>query len=125
MSTTLILAIVFINLAMILYTVGVWAERFQKRLKWWHTLFFWFGLICDTIGTSAMGLIGGSLIKFNFHGLSGLTAVLLMLFHASWATMVLFRKDEKRIIVFHRFSVVVWIIWMIPMVGGIFLGAKV
>jgi len=72
-----------------------------------------------------MGLIGGSLIKFNFHGLSGLTAVLLMLFHASWATMVLFRKDEKRIIVFHRFSVVVWIIWMIPMVGGIFLGAKV
>jgi uncharacterized repeat protein (TIGR03987 family) len=125
MSTTLISAIVFINLAMILYTVGVWAERFQKRLKWWHTLFFWFGLICDTIGTSAMGMIGGSLIKFNFHGLSGLTAVLLMLFHASWATMVLFRKDEKRIIVFHRFSVVVWIIWMIPMVGGIFLGAKV
>jgi uncharacterized repeat protein (TIGR03987 family) len=124
MSTILIFAIVFINLAMVLYTIGVWAERFQKRLKWWHTFFFWSGLICDTIGTTAMSMIGGSLIKLNFHGLTGLTAVLLMLFHASWATWVLLWKDEKRIVVFHRFSIVVWIIWMIPMIGGIILGAK-
>ena len=125
MSTTLILAIVFINLAMVLYTVGVWAERIRKRLQWWHIILFWAGLVCDTIGTTAMSMMGGSLIKLNFHGLTGLTAVMLMLFHASWATMVLLRKDEKRIIVFHKFSVVVWIIWMIPMIGGIILGAKV
>ena len=124
MNMTLIFAIVFINLAMVLYTFGVWAERIRKRLKWWHTCLFWTGLVCDTIGTTAMSMIGGSFIKLNFHGLTGLTAIVLMLFHATWATWVLLQKDEKRIVVFHRFSIGVWVIWMIPMIGGIFLGAK-
>ena len=122
---TLAVAIIFINLAMVLYTIGVWAERLQRRLKWWHTFFFWSGLVCDAIGTTAMSQIGGSLIKFNFHGITGMTAILLMLFHASWATWVLQKKDEKRILAFHRFSVFVWIVWMIPMIGGMVLGAKV
>ena len=122
---TLIVALIFINLAMVLYTIGVWAERIQRRLRWWHTFLFWFGLLCDTIGTTAMSMINGSLIRFNFHGLTGLTAVMLMLFHASWATWVLLHNDEKRIRTFHRFSIFVWIIWMIPMIGGMILGAKV
>ena len=123
MNKTLIFAIVFINLAMILYTVGVWAERIQKQLKWWHTSLFWGGLLCDTVGTTAMSMIGGSLIKFNCHGLTGLTAILLMLFHATWATWVLVHRDEKRIGNFHRFSIFVWFMWMIPMIGGMLLGA--
>ena len=122
---TLIFAIIFINLAMVLYTVGVWAERIQRRLKWWHTTLFWFGLVCDTIGTTAMSRIGGSLVKFNFHGLTGLTAILLMLFHATWATWVLLHKDEKRILAFNQFSIFVWIIWMIPMIGGMLMGANI
>lgn len=125
MSTTLILAIAFINLAMIFYTVGVWAERFQKRLKIWHTVLFWTGLVCDTIGTAAMAELGGSLFKLTLHGITGNTAILLMLFHACWATWVLYRKDEGRIYTFHRFSVFVWVIWMIPMIGGMVLGAGV
>jgi uncharacterized repeat protein (TIGR03987 family) len=48
-----------------------------------------------------------------------------MLFHSIWATMVLINKDEKRILTFHRFSVFVWIVWMIPMIGGMLLGANV
>ena len=122
MHTSLIFAIVFINLAMVLYTVGVWAERIQLRLKWWHTRLFWAGLICDTVGTSAMAEVGGALFKFNFHGITGMTAILLMLFHATWATWVLRHNDEKRIGTFHRFSIFVWIMWMIPMIGG--MGAR-
>ena len=125
MVSTLFFAILFIYLAMVIYSIGVWAERFQRRLKWWHAIFFWSGLVCDTIGTTAMSMIYGSLIRFNFHGLAGLTAILIMLFHAVWATSVLIRKDEKRIRVFHRFSIIVWIIWMIPMVGGMILGADI
>jgi uncharacterized repeat protein (TIGR03987 family) len=37
-----------------------------------------------------------------------------MLIHAVWATFVLVRKDEKAINNFHKFSVVVWFIWLIP-----------
>ena len=123
MHTMLIFAIVFINLAMVLYTIGVWAERIQLRLKWWHTRLFWLGLVCDTIGTSAMAEVGGALFKFNFHGITGMTAIVLMLFHATWATWVLWHNDEKRIGTFHRFSIFVWIMWMIPMIGGMIMGA--
>ena len=124
-NPVLVYAIVFINIACLLYTVGVWAERIQRRLKWWHALFFWSGFACDTIGTGAMSILSGSLFRLTFHGISGNTAILLMLFHATWATWVLLHNDEKRITTFHRFSILVWIIWMIPMIGGILLGAKV
>ena len=125
MSTLLIIAISFIFAACILYTVGVWAEKISKRLKIWHVVVFWLGLICDTIGTGAMGKLAGSIIQFNFHGLTGLLAILLMLFHAAWATRVMIRKDESMILKFHKFSIVVWIIWLIPMISGMILGSNV
>jgi len=121
--STLTIAILFINLACLFYTLGVWAEKFQRRLKIWHSGMFWLGFVCDTIGTTAMSILFGSLINFTFHGLTGLTAILLMLFHAIWATIVLIRKNEKMILVFHRFSIVVWLIWLIPMITGIIFGA--
>ena len=124
MHTMLIFAIVFINLAMVLYTIGVWAERIQLRLKWWHTRLFWLGLVCDTIGTSAMAEVGGALFKLNFHGITGMTAILLMLFHSIWASIVLYKKDEEKIRHFHKFSFAVWIIWLIPMVTGMIFGTS-
>jgi uncharacterized repeat protein (TIGR03987 family) len=124
-SSTLAIAIVFINLACLLYTVGVWAEKLQHKLKTWHAIMFWTGFISDTIGTTAMSILHGSMIKLNFHGLTGLTAILLMLFHAGWATRVLIRKDEKMILNFHRFSIVVWLIWLVPMITGMIFGASV
>ena len=124
MNTTLVVAIVFINFAMLLYTVGVWAERIQRRLKWWHLVFFWGGLTADTIGTTAMSILSGSLFKATFHGITGNAAILLMLFHAVWATIVLIRRNEKQIISFHKFSIFVWIIWLIPMISGMVFGAS-
>jgi len=121
----LIIAIVFIFAACILYTLGVWSEKIQKRLLTWHVVVFWLGFICDTIGTGAMGKMVGSLIQLNFHGLTGLAAILLMLFHAIWASVVLVRKNENQLINFHKFSFIVWIIWLIPMVTGMILGSHV
>ena len=121
----LLIAILFIFGACIFYTLGVWAEKIQKRLKIWHVVVFYLGLIFDTIGTGAMGELAGSLIQLNFHGLTGLLAILLMLFHAVWATVVMVRKDEAMILKFHKFSFAVWIIWLIPMVTGMILGSNV
>lgn len=121
----LIIAIIFIFSACILYTVGVWAERYSKNLKAWHVVVFWLGFVSDTIGTGAMGKMVGSIIQFNFHGLTGLLAIMLMLFHALWATIVLIRNDEVQISKFHKLSFVVWIIWLIPMVTGMILGSNV
>jgi uncharacterized repeat protein (TIGR03987 family) len=121
----LLIAILFIFGACIFYTLGVWAEKIQKRLKIWHIVVFYLGLIFDTIGTGAMGELAGSLIQLNFHGLTGLLAILLMLFHAVWATVVMVKKNEPMILKFHKFSFIVWIIWLIPMVTGMILGSNV
>lgn len=106
-------AVIVINLALLFYSIGVWSERISGRLKVWHTIFFWLGLICDTWGTGLMiEMVGG--MSYNIHGLSGLLAILLMFIHAIWATLVLVKKDEKMITNFHKFSIAVWLIWLIP-----------
>ena len=62
--------------------------------------------------------------KFDFHDLTGLLAILLMLFHAIWATIVLVKKNEKMIINFHKFSIFVWIVWLIPYLTGLIFGVS-
>ena len=106
-------AIIIINLALLFYSIGVWSERLQGRLKVWHTIFFWMGLVCDTWGTGLMfEFVGG--MSYDTHGVSGLLAIILMLVHAIWATVVLVKKDEKMIVNFHKFSIFVWLVWLIP-----------
>ena len=106
-------AVIIINLALLFYSIGVWGERLQGRLKVWHTVFFWFGLVCDTWGTGLMfEFVGG--MSYDVHGVSGLLAIILMLVHAIWATIVLVKKDEKMIVNFHKFSIFVWLVWLVP-----------
>jgi uncharacterized repeat protein (TIGR03987 family) len=53
-------------------------------------------------------------LTYDLHGLTGLLAIVLMFIHAVWATIVLIRRNEKLIVSFHKFSVAVWVIWLIP-----------
>ena len=107
------LASTIITSALVFYSIGVWGERLIGRLKWWNFVFFVIGLICDTVGTGMMfEYVGG--MTFDVHGISGLIAILLMLIHAVWALVVLLKKDEKAIRNFHKFSIFVWVIWLIP-----------
>ncbi|MGN0438267.1 MAG: HsmA family protein [Lachnospiraceae bacterium] len=127
MSIKLILAIVTITTALICYTIGVWTEHHQKCLKPFHVIFFWIGLVFDTTGTTIMSFIsrengGGSLL--SAHGITGLIAIILMCVHAVWATVVLAKKQEKQQKVFHRFSVLVWCIWLIPFIIGMMMGMR-
>ena len=102
-----------ISMALICYSIGVWSERFSARLKLWHLFFFWLGIIFDTWGTGLMfAMVGG--LTYDIHGLTGMLAIVLMLIHALWATVVLIKRDENLITGFHKFSVTVWVIWLIP-----------
>ena len=112
---------IIISLALLFYSLGVWSERFQGRLKPWHLAFFWLGLICDTWGTGLMIEMAGGL-TFDFHGVTGVTAILLMMIHAVWATLVLAKKDENAIRSFHKFSLAVWFIWLVPYLSPMILG---
>ena len=117
-------ATIFISLALLFYTLGVWSEKLQRRLKYWHMYLFWIGVIFDTTGTTLMTRLTGNGLKFDFHFITGLVAILLMLFHAIWATFVLVKNKEKLILNFHKFSIFVWIIWLIPYLSGLIFGVS-
>jgi len=119
-------AIILITLALVLYSVGVWAERAQKVLKPWHAVFFGLGLAADASGTYLMSLIAESNreagvepgILTQIMAISGVIALVLMAVHFVWAIVVLVRDREAEKHRFHRFSVVVWAIWLVPYLTG-------
>ena len=110
MNYKLILAIVFITSALIFYTIGVFGERKAKILKKKHVIIFWLGFIFDTLGTFTMSNIANS---HTFEVKSALS---------SWATFVLYKDDEEKKKFFHKFSIVVWTIWLVPYFIGMFIG---
>ena len=123
MPTDVLLSVILITLALVFYSIGVWSERLQGRLKGWHLGFFWAGFICDTSGTGIMLEMSGAQM-FSIHGVTGLIAILLMFIHAIWATVVLIRKNEQALVNFHKFSLVVWIIWLVPYLNGFFVSMR-
>lgn len=128
MNSKLIFAIVTITLALLFYTTGVFGERKAKSLNKKHVIIFWLGLLCDTVGTLTMGQIAKSGINAmnttsqSIHGITGFLAIVLMLFHAVWAAWVLYKNDEKKKATFHKFSITVWITWLVPYIIGMFIG---
>jgi uncharacterized repeat protein (TIGR03987 family) len=115
-------AIVAITLALLFYTVGVWSERLQKTLRVWHIVLFWIGFVFDTTGTTLMGMIAPDGFQLNFHGITGLLAIVLMALHAIWATVTRVGGREDRLRSFHRFSLAVWAVWLVPYLSGMVVG---
>lgn len=115
-------ASILITLALIFYSLGVWAEHFARYLKGWHVAAFWTGFFFDTSGTLAMELIRPGFDWASFHTITGQIALWLMFAHAIWATRVVRKGREEARRRFHRLSLVVWGVWLVPYFGGMFLG---
>lgn len=117
-----IAASVLITLALVFYSVGVWAERIARFLKPWHVVMFWVGLVFDASGTYAMELLKPGIDWSSPHTITGQLAIWLMLAHAVWATVVVRRSEGDARSTFHRLSIVVWLVWLVPYIGGMALG---
>lgn len=123
MTGILLFSTITITLALVFYSIGVWAERFSKMLKAWHVVMFWIGFSFDLMGTIGMHFIAEDPFDLtNMHTLTGQIAIWLMLAHAIWATSVVRKNNQKLLSNFHRYSLVVWMIWLIPYLGGMFFG---
>ena len=116
-------AVLFMVTALTLYSIGVWGERWTAYLEPWHVALFWLGFVCDTAGTEMMRRLAGG-FQLNLHSLTGALALLLMLGHAVWATAVLRRHDERARATFHRVSVLVWCVWLVPFITGAIIGRR-
>lgn len=120
-------AIILITSALVFYSIGVWSEHIQRVLKWWHAGFFALGLLCDATGTflmsriAASGEVDASGVGAALNAImavTGAAALLLMVIHLVWALIVLVRDSEAQKKRFHRFSLLVWGIWLIPYLAG-------
>ena len=113
----LVFSTIAITLALVFYSIGVWSERLARILKTKHLAFFWAGFVFDTTGTTLMTTLVATTSNGNFldiHALTGVIAILLMLLHAIWGTLTLISGNEQKLRDFHKFSLVVWTIWLIP-----------
>ena len=81
-----------------------------------------FAVVAFCHGASAQVPTGGLKLWLKADAISGLVAILLMLVHATWATVVLLRRDEAWIVKFHRFSLFVWLVWLVPYFSPMVLG---
>jgi uncharacterized repeat protein (TIGR03987 family) len=123
MNIPTLMSTILITLALVFYSIGVWSERFSKYLKGWHLAAFWSGFAFDVSGTWAMGRLSEDPFNIlDIHTLTGQIALWLMLVHAVWATFVVKNGSENLRKRFHRYSLIVWMIWLIPYIGGMIMG---
>ena len=123
MNLLMIASATLITLALVFYSVGVWSERIARYLKPWHVVTFWIGFAFDLAGTLHMHMMSeGQFDLRDSHTLTGQIALWLMLAHAIWATKVSRSGTEEQRRNFHRYSLVVWLIWLIPYFMGWYLG---
>ena len=113
-----------ISLALVFYTIGVFAERRSGTLKPKHLALFWTGFVFDTTGTTIMTLVASANAGAGsqLHAITGVLALSLMLFHAVWATIVVVRGNDRSRANFHRLSICVWLFWLVPYVVGLLMG---
>ncbi|MFC9964391.1 HsmA family protein [Nocardia ignorata] len=102
----------------------MWSERIQKTLRWWHAGAFALGLICDATGTSLMSRIADDSTDTGTSGFdkvmiaTGTLAIVLMAIHLVWAIIVPVRDLPSEKAKFHKFSLIVWFIWLVPYFTG-------
>jgi len=117
------MASMLITLALVFYSLGVWSERLARYLKLWHVAAFWTGFLFDVSGTWAMHRMAEAPFDLREpHTLTGQIALWLMLVHALWAAAVARRGSESARKNFHLYSIIVWMVWLVPYFGGMYIG---
>ena len=114
------IAIFSMMAAVTAYTIAVFTERKAGIIKKNHLYIFGIGLFFDTLGTTSMSLISDS-FKFDIHGITGLAALLLMMLHVIFAIYVYLKGSDMAKKSFHKYSLLIWLIWLIPFITGMAL----
>lgn len=122
MPRELIVPAILMSLALVFYSAGVWGERLQRYLHTWHVVAFWLGLTFDFIASELMVRLLPGALGWDVHLYTGAAALLLMAGHAVWATVVRMRGSESARAGFHRYSLVVWCVWLVPYTTGMIAG---
>ncbi len=98
------------TIGLVLYTIGVWSEKVQGKLKIWHLVLFFLAL-----GFSILSMIGmrGSALHMTF------LANILLIDHSGFAIMTLSEKHKLDFETFHKYSIIFWLMWFVPFCIGV------
>ncbi len=122
MPLLLLSSVILFTAAMVLYTLGVWAERRARRLKPWHVWVFFSGVLVDTLATILTYIYVGGIV-LTPHAIMGFISLSLMAAHFIWAaTLIVGKGNEAALTSFHKLSLFVWSIWMASYLSGFALG---
>jgi uncharacterized repeat protein (TIGR03987 family) len=116
-------AVIYMNLALIFYTVAVFSAR-RGGLQRKHLLIFGVGLLSDYLGTHLMLLYGAahSMVP-KWHTAVGIASLAGMAFHFTLALVAtLVRRAEAVNRLFHRVSLSIYSCWLIAFVSGMVAG---
>jgi uncharacterized repeat protein (TIGR03987 family) len=125
MPAIILWGIFLFTIALVFYSISVWAGWFSKSLKLWHIYVFMIGLFTDYLAT-VLTYIGIGGLVFTLHAILGFISIAFMTIHVVWAITAYLNKSEQSIKNFHRISVIVWSFWLISYLSGFGFGvAKV
>jgi uncharacterized repeat protein (TIGR03987 family) len=123
MPTVILVAVITIVAALIFYSIAVWWNWLNKRLKPRHLVFFYLGLACDILATELMRSTIPEVI-YDLHTIVGLTALGLMLIVTASGTWAVYKNSDRMLNSFHKFGLPVWFFWVVSWVTGVVVGIQ-
>lgn len=123
MKPIIAVSVVSITLAFLLYTIAAFRNWRLKMLTTAHLVIIWVGLACDMLATRMMAM-SVKVTSWDFHTISGYTALALMAALAvvgTWAK----RTDREAILSrFHFYLAPVWVYWLVAYATGVWTGMQ-
>ena len=123
MRPIIAVSVVSITLALVLYTIAAWRNWRVKTLTVGHLVLLWLGLAADALATRMMGM-SVKVTNWDFHTISGYTALALMATLAVVGTWAIRTDQAKLVANFHRVLAPVWVIWAISYGTGVWIGVQ-
>ena len=123
MPTVILIAVITIVAALIFYSVAVWWNWLNKRLKPAHLVLFYLGLACDILATALMRSTVAEM-TYDLHTIIGLTALGLMLIVTASGTYAVYRNSDLMLNNFHKFSLPIWFFWVVSWLTGVVVGIQ-
>lgn len=84
MNSTIVAGVITVNIALLSYTIGIFAEQRTHRISRLVVIFLSIGVVFDIVATGFM-IAGSSHGPFTFHGMLGFSALGAMLVETSLA----------------------------------------
>ncbi len=123
MKPIIAVSVVSITLAFLLYTIAAWRNWRLKMLTPAQLIIIWIGLACDSLATRMMAM-SVKVTTWDFHTISGYTALALMAMLAVVGTWAMRTRRDAILSSFHRYLAPVWCYWLVAYATGVWTGMQ-